>query len=143
MSRPSVPPFWLRLSVVVGACALVLGIAGAILLIVNNEGAQPAYGAGLCPRLQIEGLDGTWPEDMAVSVAWHEEGEATDVQQTALPLAGSPGTFLLPPDACDRRVVIEILDTRSDPPTSLGRHEVDVRRGEDVTLDVSDPGTPR
>ena len=136
-------PIWLRLAVVVGGCSLVLGLVGIVMLVVRDDSTRPAWGPGLGARLLLRGVDDAEPTDLRVDVSWPEEDGQIVVRQTALPRSKSPGSFLLPPGAVDRAVTLEVFDARVDPPRLLGRHEVTVKRGEEVALDVALPDAPR
>lgn len=129
----SYTPFWLRVSVVVGGVSLLLGVIGAVAMVVRGDVEMSDLGPGYRPALTLTGLpDDAWA-DVTVSVRWWEATLEAQVRQDAEPVAGVPGSYGLPPDAVGREVELEIFRGRE----LLERHKAEIVEGRTLRLDLA------
>jgi len=128
------PPLLLRLSVVVGALSLFLGLVGVGLLLVRGDVEGATAGPGLGASVRVLGA----PDDarLAVVLAWSENG--VEFREEGRRTEESAHRFVLPPLPEGRMVTMEVLDVSADPPRSLVVHRGECRPGEEIVLDLAD-----
>lgn len=125
-------PLLLRFAVVIGGVSLVLGLVGAVLLLIHDDEMDPAYGPGLGARLVVLGAPSS--ADLQVDLSWTEGG--IHERSAAIRLGTANASFLLPPAASDRSVLLEIRDRNADGEV-LHEEELRVERGEVIVVDLA------
>ena len=133
MPDPSSPPIWFRLAVVAGGASLLLGIVGAVGIVLRGDDAGRAAGPGLWARVRIEGApSGT---RLRVEATW-KEGDV-QVTQGAKRLDGDDEVWILPPCPEGVNVTILVFDADADPPHMLGMQGIDVDPGSESVVEVT------
>jgi len=95
--------------VAIGAGLLLLGAVSVVVLVGCGGDRSTNGGPGKASDLVLSGVPDDMLETLQVTVRWREPGQTEPLRQDAEPVAGSPGTFRLPPAAHGRKVEIDVV----------------------------------